>query len=437
MWVFSRHSSAGPGLVVVGGGDHPRHLVGVDGAVGVVDGVELDAGVAPAGTVLVDHHVLAAAGDDHGAGRGQEAQGDLVGHHPRRDEQGRGLAHPLGVGLLEGVDGGVLAVDVVADDGVGHGPAHLGRGPGDGVRTEVDCEIDWRRRTHARTMADREPLPHRRRLTADPRELLALALDLAGQASTLLLEAQRHPNTGLDTKTSVNDMVSDADRASEALIVSGILAARPDDAILAEEGAARAGTSGVRWVIDPLDGTTNYLYGIPAWVVSIAAEVDGVVEVGVVADPSHGEVYSAVRGDGGGAGATAAPISVSGATVLATSLVGTGFAYRSARRAEQALALPRLLPAVRDVRRLGAAALDLCLVACGRLDGYFETGLQPWDMAAGVLIAEAAGAVVCGYDGGPPSTASVVASAPGIAAELLATLAAAGVTPDPGPNWTP
>ncbi len=283
-------------------------------------------------------------------------------------------------------------------------------------------------------MADREPVPHRPRLTADPRglrELLELALGLARQASTLLLEAQRHPNTGIDTKTSVNDMVSDADRASEALIVSGILAARPDDAILAEEGAARPGTSGVRWVIDPLDGTTNYLYGIPAWVVSIAAEVDGVVEVGVVADPSHGEVYSAVRGDAA-ACCNGLPITVSGATVLATSLIGTGFAYRSARRAEQALALPRVLPAVRDLRRLGAAALDLCLVACGRLDGYFETGLQPWDMAAGALIASVAGAEVCGYDGGPASTASLVASTPGIAADLLATLAAAGVTPDPG-----
>ena len=153
-------------------------------------------------------------------------------------------------------------------------------------------------------MADRDLLPHCRRLTADAGglaghdlgDLLDLARGLADQASTLLLEAQRHPNSGIDTKSSVNDMVSDADRASEALIVSGILGARPDDAILAEEGASRPGTSGVRWVIDPLDGTTNYLYGIPAWVVSIAVEVDGVVEVGVVADPSHGEVYSAVRG---------------------------------------------------------------------------------------------------------------------------------------------
>ena len=288
-------------------------------------------------------------------------------------------------------------------------------------------------------MADRELLAHRRRLTADPgglRALLDLALALAGQASTLLLEARRHPSSGIDTKSSQNDMVSDADRTSEALIVSGILGARPDDAILAEEGASRPGTSGVRWVIDPLDGTTNYLYGLPAWAVSIAVEVDGVVEVGVVADPSYGEVYSAVRGDPC-AWRNGVPISVSGSTVLATSLIGTGFAYRSARRAEQALALPRVLPAVRDIRRLGAAALDLCLVACGRLDGYFETGLQPWDMAAGGLIASVAGAVVCGYDGGPPSSASVVAAGPGIIAELLATLAAAGVTPDPGANRTP
>jgi myo-inositol-1(or 4)-monophosphatase len=216
--------------------------------------------------------------------------------------------------------------------------------------------------------------------------------------------------------------------------VSGILAVRPDDAILAEEGASRPGTSGVRWVIDPLDGTTNYLYGIPAWAVSIAVEIDEVAQVGVIADPSHREVYSAVRG--AGARCNGRPIRVSGATALSTSLIGTGFAYRSTRRAEQALAFPRLLPAVRDVRRLGAAALDLCLVACGRLDGYFETGLQPWDMAAGALVAAEAGATVCGYDGGPPSTASMVAATPGITAELLATLEAAGVTPDPGTNWT-
>lgn len=287
--------------------------------------------------------------------------------------------------------------------------------------------------THARTIADRGPPPRLPPVAlTEPRLLLDLALRLAEQASTLLLEARTHPSSGVDTKTSATDLVSDADRASEVLIVSGILAVRPHDAILAEEGASHAGTSGVRWVIDPLDGTTNYLYDIPAWAVSIAAEVDGVVEVGVVADPSHREVYSAARGKG--AWCNGRPISVSAAAVLGTSLIGTGFAYKSARRAEQAAVLPRLLPAVRDVRRLGAAALDLCLVACGRLDGYFETGLQPWDMAAGALIATEAGAAVCGYDGGPPSTASLVAVTPGIAAELLATLAAAGVTPDPGPD---
>ena len=279
-------------------------------------------------------------------------------------------------------------------------------------------------------MADRGPLTRRRRVTAVQEELLALASELAGRAAALLLEARTHPNSGVDTKTSATDLVSDADRASEELIVSGILAARPDDAILAEEGAARPGTSGVRWVIDPFDGTTNYLYGLPAWVVSIAAEVDGVVEVGVVADPNNREAYWATRG--GGAWCNGVPISVSGATSLATSLIGTGFAYRAARRAEQATVLPWLLPGVRDVRRMGAAALDLCLVACGRLDGYFETGLQPWDMAAGLLVASEAGATACGYDGGPPSTASVVVSTPGIAGELLAALAAAGATPDLG-----
>lgn len=261
-------------------------------------------------------------------------------------------------------------------------------------------------------------------------ELLELALDLARRAASLLLDARARPSGGVDTKTSTTDLVSDADRASEELIVSGILAARPDDAVLAEEGASRPGTSGVRWVIDPLDGTTNYLYGIPAWAVSIAAEVDGQVVVGVVADPPHGDLYSAWRG--GPACCNGQVIMVSGAINLGTSLVGTGFAYRADRRREQARALPGILPAVRDIRRLGAAALDLCLVARGRLDGYFETGLQPWDMAAGLLIAEAAGARACGYGGGPPSTRSVVAATPGIADDLLAVLAAAGVTPDPG-----
>jgi myo-inositol-1(or 4)-monophosphatase len=264
----------------------------------------------------------------------------------------------------------------------------------------------------------------------DPAALLELALELADRAGTLLLDSRTHRGAGAGTKTSGTDVVTDADRASESLIVEGILAARPDDGILAEEGTARPGTSGVRWVIDPLDGTTNYLYGLPAWVVSIGVEVDGVVQAGVVADPSHGETYSAVRGSGSRCNGEA--LRVTGATDLAVSLVATGFAYRPARRAEQAAALPVVLPAVRDIRRAGAAALDLCWVARGRLDGYYETGLKPWDVAAGLLIATEAGAIACGFDGGPPSGASVVAATPGIAAALVGLLAAAGATPDPG-----
>ena len=283
-------------------------------------------------------------------------------------------------------------------------------------------------------MADRDlpsqPSLTRARASLDVGAVLDLALELADRAGTLLLDSRKHRGAGAGTKTSGTDVVTDADRASESLIVEGILAARPDDGILAEEGSARPGTSGVRWVIDPLDGTTNYLYGLPAWVVSIGVEVDGVMEAGVVADPSHGETYSALRG--GGAWCNGERLQVSGATDLAVSLVGTGFAYRATRRAEQATALPVVLPAVRDIRRAGAAALDLCWVACGRLDGYYETGLKPWDRAAGLLIATEAGATTCGFDGGPPSGASVVAATPGIVDQLVALLAAAGVTPDPG-----
>ena len=260
--------------------------------------------------------------------------------------------------------------------------------------------------------------------------VLDLALDLAGRAGALLLDGRRHRGAGAGTKTSGTDVVTDADRASESLIVEGILAARPDDGILAEEGSARPGTSGVRWVIDPLDGTTNYLYGLPAWVVSIGVEVDGATQVGVVADPSHGETYSALRG--AGSWCNGQRLAVSGATDLAVSLIATGFAYRPSRRMEQAAALPLVLGATRDIRRAGAAALDLCWVASARLDGYYETGLKPWDVAAGLLIATEAGAATCGFDGGPASGASVVAATPGIAGQLVDLLAAAGATPDPG-----
>jgi len=258
----------------------------------------------------------------------------------------------------------------------------------------------------------------------DTAGLLDLAERVARQAGELLLAGADLRRVDVTTKSSGTDMVSEMDRASEALIVEGILAERPDDAILGEEGASRPGTSGVRWVIDPLDGTTNYLYRHPIWAVSVAAEVDGQVEVGVVASPGLGETFTAVRGKGAWRNGT--PIAVSEGDGLATALVGTGFGYLAARRARQAAVLPHLLPVVRDIRRNGVASLDLCWVACGRLDAYFEYGGQPWDVAAGLLIATEAGAVASGLDGGPPVAHSVMVAAPLVSAPLLDLLQAAG-----------
>ena len=258
----------------------------------------------------------------------------------------------------------------------------------------------------------------------DPSELLALAERVAREAGEMLLAGAGDLRLDVTTKTSGTDMVSEMDRASEALIVKGILAARPDDAILGEETGSRDGTSGVRWVIDPLDGTTNYLYRHPIWAVSVGVEVDGRVDAGVVVAPGLGEVFTAERG--GGAWLNGSPITVSGGTDLASALVGTGFGYDASRRGRQAAVLPHLLPAVRDIRRNGVASLDLCWVACARLDGYFEAGGQPWDVAAGLLIAAEAGAVAAGLDGGPVSPESVMVAAPGVASALFDLLIGAG-----------
>jgi myo-inositol-1(or 4)-monophosphatase len=263
---------------------------------------------------------------------------------------------------------------------------------------------------------------------SDTDELRELAQQVADEAGAMLLAAAGDLRLDVTTKSSGTDMVSEMDRASEALIVKGILAARPDDAILGEETGARTGTSGVRWVIDPLDGTTNYLYGQPIWAVSVAAEVDGEVVAGVVAAPGLGETFAASRG--AGAARNGHAIMVSGEVDLASALVGTGFGYLAARRGLQAAVLPHLLPAVRDIRRNGVASLDLCWVACGRLDGYFEAGGQPWDVAAGLLIAKEAGAVAAGLDGGPVAPESVMVAAPGVAPALFGLLTRSGAAID-------
>ena len=250
------------------------------------------------------------------------------------------------------------------------------------------------------------------RSSPDPGALVDLAAGVAERAGDLLLEGLHRRRTLVETKSTATDMVSEMDHAAERLIVDGLLAARPADGMVGEEGAAREGTSGLRWVIDPLDGTTNYLYGLPGWGVSIAAEDAAGVVAGVVVDAVRAEVYTATRG--GGAFRDGTPIACSDATDLATALVGTGFGYDAERRRAQGRVVAGLLPEVRDIRRLGAAAVDLCLVACGRLDAYFERGLHPWDHAAGGLIATEAGARVEDLDGNPTSLDFTIAAPPAL-----------------------
>ena len=229
-------------------------------------------------------------------------------------------------------------------------------------------------------------------IDATPKELAELALEAATRAGKLLVEmAPRHRALGASaaSKSSQSDLVTTADLESEAIILQVLLGARPDDAVLAEEGAGRGGTSGVTWIVDPLDGTTNFVYGFGSFAVSIAARIHDTVVAGVVHDPIAGESF--VASLGGGATNNGLPIVPNRPSALSLALVGTGFAYRPSQRAAQGRLLPALLPAVRDIRRLGSSALDCCSVASGRLDAYFEAGLNPWDYAAGLLIANEAG----------------------------------------------
>ena len=268
----------------------------------------------------------------------------------------------------------------------------------------------------------------------DPIALVDLAATVARKAADLLLEGARHARREVGTKSSATDMVTEMDRASEALIVGALLDARPDDGIVAEEGSARPHTSGVRWVIDPLDGTTNYLYGFPGWAVSIAAEEvapDGSARVvaGVVLDAVHDQLYSAAVGHGARVDGEA--IRCSGLDDVAQALVATGFGYRPERRRHQAEVLVGLLPQIRDIRRVGAASVDLCMVACGRVDAYYEHGLSWWDHAAGSLIAAEAGATVAPLGAEPVLSGSILAATPGLFIALrgmLDSLGASGVS---------
>ncbi|AWB94535.1 inositol monophosphatase [Agromyces badenianii] len=272
---------------------------------------------------------------------------------------------------------------------------------------------------------------HGARDAAASAALLELARRIALQAAEFALDARRGGVSVAATKSSPVDIVTAVDRDTEALIRRLILEARPDDGIVGEEDDALVGTSGVNWVVDPIDGTVNFLYGIPAWAISIAV-VEGSADpaawtaiAGVVVNPSTGEVFEAAAG--GGARLDGRKIRANADVSLAQALVGTGFSYSAEGRRAQAEVLVTLLPKARDVRRIGSAALDLCAVAAGRLDAYYESGLHPWDHAAGALIAREAGARVGGPAGGPATVELVVAAAPSLSDELTEALRAAGV----------
>ena len=268
---------------------------------------------------------------------------------------------------------------------------------------------------------------------AEDLDLAELALAIAREAADLLLEGAARA-AAVATKSSAHDVVTQKDRDSEALIRRRIAQARPGDQVLGEEEGTIGAASDVRWVVDPLDGTVNYLYGIPSWAVSIGIERGGVPCAGVVVAPALGEQYVGVAGQGSwsvtGTGERSS-LAVSGLTSLQDALVGTGFGYVRERREHQGRVLAGLVPQVRDIRRVGAAAVDLCWVAGGRLDAHYERGLQPWDRSAGSLIAAEAGAVVAGLPGAPATTGLTIVSTPGVYEPLAAALDALGVLAGP------
>ncbi len=258
-------------------------------------------------------------------------------------------------------------------------------------------------------------------------DLLAIARDIALRAGAHARKLRSAGVTVAASKSSPVDIVTEADRETERLIRDALAEARPHDGFLGEESGTGTGTSGLTWVVDPIDGTVNFLYGIPHYAVSVAV-VEGEPDpltwtalAGCVVNPVSGEIFTASAG--GGAFLGARRLTVSGSAPLSEALVGTGFAYDSAVRGEQGSLVAALLPFVRDIRRLGTASLDLCFVAAGRLDAYFERTLSPWDHAAGALIAREAGAVVKGVGDAAPNWDLILAGRPDAAAALEAKLA--------------
>jgi myo-inositol-1(or 4)-monophosphatase len=269
--------------------------------------------------------------------------------------------------------------------------------------------------------------------TSTPDELLAIALRVAREAAATARRMRTEAITDVQTKSTSTDVVTAADKAVERQVVDALRAERPADAVLGEEygdsitpeSTPEAGA--VRWVLDPIDGTVNYLYGLPAYAVSLAAEVDGEAVAGVVINAATGGEWTATRG--GGAWHDGRRLTPSVRTTLDQALVGTGFGYDARRRAHQGAVVAQLITRVRDIRRIGVASLDLCSVAEGTLDAYYEKGLNPWDHAAGGLIATEAGVTVAGLNGARPGLDMVVAAPPALFGplhDLLVELDAAG-----------
>lgn len=255
-------------------------------------------------------------------------------------------------------------------------------------------------------------------------ELRALCAELARGAGDIAIAgrdrrigAAQLPGT---TKSSTTDIATEFDRAAEAFVVERIREARPDDAIVGEEGTSDPGTSGYSWFIDPIDGTTNYVYDQPAWSNSVAVALDGEMIAGAVFVPPLDELFSAALGHG--ATLNGRSIGASTETDLSLALVGTGFGYQPEQRRQQAERLAVLISQVRDMRRLGSAAFDLCMVACGRLDVYYELQLNSWDAAAGELIAREAGAITSDFSGGPARHDEMLVAAPGVHRAFLNAL---------------
>jgi len=242
-------------------------------------------------------------------------------------------------------------------------------------------------------------------------DLVDLAREVAAEAAELVRTERAKGVEVAATKSSPIDIVTEIDRAAEALIYQRLLSARPTDGFLGEEGGSATSTSGVTWIVDPIDGTVNFLYGIPQYAVSIAAAVDDQVVAGVVVNVPTGQVFAATLG--GGATCDGSPISVRDGVPLSQRLVITGFNYVTAVRVFQAAAVALLLPEVRDIRRLGSAALDLCAIGAGLADAYVEEGLNPWDIAAGGLVATEAGARLETHTGAGGMVCAICAPADG------------------------